>query len=89
MNANTTQSESLVATGFTFDLFRVPSAEPFIAMYGISSVFGYKLTVEQQQLVRGSLHTRALFEKWQKFGQELKARTRALPEWMKSVEVPR
>jgi hypothetical protein len=69
-----------------FDLFGIRHKEPFLVMYGFSAAWGYELTEKQMKLVKRSLHSRAIYEKWFEIGKECKAGTRPLPEWVKSAK---
>jgi len=88
MDAITASPSPAIAGGLEFDLFQIRTSEPFIAMYGISSAFGYELPLWQKLLVRKSMTSRAIFEKYQQLGKDMKAGLKPFPEWCR-VAPPR
>lgn len=88
MKTKTYRSDSVVIATLEFDLFAVMriATEPFIAMYGISAAYGYKLEVWQIDLVAKTPANRTLFDKWTAMGLDIKAGTWPMPEWMKIVD---
>jgi hypothetical protein len=89
MDAITASQSPAIDGVLLFDLFSIRTSEPFLVMYGISAAFGYKPTADQVKLIRKNMGNRAIFEKWEKLGQEMKAGTRPFPEWLTKVEAVR
>lgn len=67
----------------TFKLFEMRGTEPFFLMYGFAREWsGYKLTVDQERLMKQKKDRQIYFEIGRDLARGIKAGTKPVPSWL-------